>query len=142
MRSRRKDKLPATGLRDTHLQVYPFISSPNTRYLAFCPLGFHLGVIPPSTYFGGEKHCNTGCNHVRRYELPPRDFQEESLRSLLSTSANLKRNTPTVYLYPLRDEDNKRFLWVLDRGERVYLLKDNCLSRVTDLEKDHFRLYL
>jgi hypothetical protein len=112
------------------------------RFLALCFCGFHTGAIHPSAYFGA-KACVSGCRNIKIYYLPKDiPFSPEDIDRSLTESRIKNRNSPTISIDFFRDEENKRYAWVLDRGSRVYVARTKKLHLIPEIEKSHFRLYV
>lgn len=142
MRKGHEKRREGTSLLDTHLQLTPFYSANEGRFLALCFCGFHSGAIHPSAYFG-SKSCVSGCRNIKIYYLPSNiPFDIENIDKSLSGDRLKNRNSPTLSMDFFRDEQNKRYAWVMDRGNRVYVARAKKLYLIPEIERTHFRLYI
>jgi hypothetical protein len=41
-----------------------------------------------------------------------------------------------------KDEQGRRYTWVMDRGDRVYIARARKLHLIPEIERTHFRLYV
>ena len=142
MRRRGEEKREGASLLDTHLQLTPFYSAEEGRFLALCFCGFHSGAIHPSAYFGA-KACVSGCRNIKLYPLSESiSFNPEDIERSLADSRTKNRNSPTIPMDFFRDEESKRYAWVLDRGNRVYVARAKKIHLIPEIEQNHYRLYI
>jgi len=142
MRKHDEKKREGTSLLDTHLKLTPFYSEREGRFLALCFYGFHSGAIHPSAYFGA-KSCASGCRNIKLYYLSDDiPFDPENIDRSLADGRLKNRNSPTFSMDFFRDEQKKRYAWVMDRGNRVYVARAKKLHLIPRIEQTHFRLYV
>lgn len=143
MKVNRENKKPSTSLRNTHFQITPFYSSEDGRFIALCFCGFHKGLVHPSAYYG-DKHCTKGCLYIQKYSLPDRGlFDLDEINRAIDESRKIHRTSPTLPVdYLVDEETGAKYLWVLDRGERVYVPHLEKIALISDIERDHFKLFI
>jgi hypothetical protein len=138
-----KRKPFSNKVRDTHLHLTPHINKRGLREITYCSCAQHPGFLrfPPSM---SKHHCNSRCceSHLA-LELPSSHVYDFSfLEEQWKKEKARKINSPTYRFHPKMDEEGKRYVWVLDRGNHVYILKPKKEEIIEEIERDHIKLYL
>lgn len=137
-----KSKQESTRLKDTHVGLTPYISQNLERYLPICLCGYHLGYVTPSAFFG-NKLCTSGCRNIRLIPLEERgSFDVEEIIDSIESQKISRRKNPTTKLDFFEEDSKKKFIWILDRGSKIYIPHKNKIHLVPEISRDHYKLYI
>ncbi len=137
--SYRKKKLQKKSLLKTHLRIIPSLDGLG-RNISICTSAYHYGLIPLST-LNSKNHCGQACDYFKKFYFEKPFFEEETLSKLLKKEER-KRRKKIISIRPIRDEEDKPFFWVLDRGKYIYFAKPKKINEIERISEDHFKLYI
>jgi hypothetical protein len=138
-RHKAKDSSPKKDLLSTHLRVVPSLDEVG-RHLHICSCAYHYGIVHPSA-FESVEHCGKKCDYFKKFYFENPFFDDEELLKKLETE-KIKGRKHVIPIRPARDEDNRPFYWIQDRGIYVYIARPKTSEQISQIDRDHFKLYI